>query len=170
MDQFTVVVIIGACALLFGLIVGLIIGRSGSDSQERNQLKSQLDATTLELEQYKSTVNDHFARTAELVNSLTDSYREVHQHLATSAEQLCDSSQLPEQLQQPLHSSAQAEQSDTENTEEAPVETGASVEPPKDYAPKPAPDAEGTLSESFGLQNEEPEEHDPSKTADHAKA
>ena len=186
MDNFTVVVVIGASTLLLGLVVGLIIGRSGSDRQQCESLKSELDSTTSELEEYKRNVSEHFTRTADLVNNLTESYQQVHHHLAQSANQLCEGELLTHRLQSPLMEKALAEQTDELKTDSAKDSKAASkdttrkvsadgdqsVEPPKDYAPKTDPEAEGTLSESFGLKpgEEEALEHDPSKTADHAKS
>ncbi|OMH30349.1 YhcB family protein [Motiliproteus sp. MSK22-1] len=182
MDHFTVVVVIGASTLLLGLVIGLIIGRSGSDRQQCESLKSQLDSTSSELAEYKRNVSEHFTRTADLVNTLTESYQQVHHHLAQSANQLCDEELLTHRLQSPLAEQALPEQADElepppksagkDTPQKASTDGAQAVEPPKDYAPKTDPDAEGTLSESFGLKpgEEEALEHDPSKTADHAKS
>ena len=182
MDHFTVVVIIGASTLLFGLVVGLLIGRSGSDRQQCESLKSQLSSATCELEEYKRNVSEHFSHTADLVNNLTESYQAVHQHLAQSADQFCEGNLITQRLQSPLTETALPEQTDELETKpdtihnkdtDQKVQTGGgpAVEPPKDYAPKTDPEAEGTLSESFGLKpGEDPLDHDPSKTADHAKS
>lgn len=191
-------ILVGAGALLGGGLIGLIIGRAGPAAQQREELRRELDSARNELSRYKEEVNTHFSRTAELVNSLTESYRDVHQHLAASAEQLCDGVQPLHRLQQPLQDAisdqqtvtdAAAEQvpatdeaatgeaatgeavTDKTATGEATTGEESSVEAPKDYALKSDPKAEGTLSESFGLhakQQADPE-HDPSKTADHAK-
>ncbi|MCW8885769.1 MAG: DUF1043 family protein [Motiliproteus sp.] len=181
MDQFTVLVIASCSALAFGGIIGLIIGRASSSPEQRQQLQKNLDSTKRELDSYKDEVTEHFTRTAELVNNLTESYREVHQHLAKSADTLCDGNELSHRLETPMASSAleqteSAEAPSAESPADAPTETGekkksSEVEPPKDYAPKTDPEAEGTLSENFGLQsgNDEPLQHDPTKTADHAK-
>ena len=79
-----------------------------------------------------------------MLNQLTSSYRDVHNHLAVGAEQLCmgrgpialdqlsrgaDSSEIPEHL--------------------------ANIRPPLDYAPKSSPDEKGMLNEEFGLDRSE---------------
>ncbi len=196
-------ILVGAGALVGGGLIGLIIGRAGPAAQQREELRRELDSARNELSRYKEEVNTHFSRTAELVNSLTESYRDVHQHLAASAEQLCDGVQPLHRLQQPLQDAisdqqtvtdAAAEQlpatdeaatgeaatdkaatdkaaTDKAATGEAATSEESSVEAPKDYALKSDPKAEGTLSESFGLHSKQQAdpEHDPSKTADHAK-
>ncbi len=171
MDQFTVLFLVSCSTLIFGGIIGLIIGRASGSPEQRNQLQKDLDSTNRELNRYKEQVTDHFSRTAELVNNLTESYRDVHQHLAKSADSLCDGEPLLNRLEQPMPSNALEDSEDTENNSEN-VETSGSdaVQAPKDYAPKPEPDAEGTLSENYGLQSQDEElDHDPTKTADHAK-
>jgi uncharacterized membrane-anchored protein YhcB (DUF1043 family) len=173
-DLFTVLLVASSSALILGGIIGLIIGRASSSPEERKKLQKELDSTQRELNSYKEEVTDHFARTAELVNNLTESYREVHQHLAQSADNLCDSDKLSHRLEQPMSNNAlEQNEPEPEQTAEQPEDTKESdqLEPPKDYAPKTDPDAEGTLSENFGLQsgNDETLEHDPSKTADHVK-
>ena len=78
--------IIGIVALAIGAVIGYLLGRSGGDNSQQEQLTKQLEETQQELNGYKEQVNTHFARTAELVNNLTESYKEVHQHLASSAQ------------------------------------------------------------------------------------
>ncbi len=177
MDSFTVVTVIAVACLAAGGIIGLLVGRAGSDAQQRNELQNELNSARLELEEYKENVSDHFTRTAELVNNLTRSYSDVHQHLAAGAEGLCNNDQLSEPLRLLQPDAEQPAEGDAESPAEQTAaasdnSTGSAVEPPRDYAPKPAPDAEGTLSESYGLQSQEEEtvDHDPSTTPDHVKA
>ncbi|MEH6624875.1 MAG: DUF1043 family protein [Motiliproteus sp.] len=168
MDQFTVLILVACSTLVLGGIIGLIIGRASGSPEQRKQLQKDLDSTNRELSQYKEQVTDHFTRTAELVNNLSESYRDVHQHLAKSADSLCGGEQLIQRLEQPTPSDA--EEPETQSADSATTASDA-VQPPKDYAPKAAPDAEGTLSENYGLQSQDDEpEHDPTKTADHAKS
>nr|WP_246480554.1 DUF1043 family protein [Motiliproteus sediminis] len=159
--------IVGVIALLIGAVIGLLIARSSSGGQSREALIEELNDARREMEEYKQEVSVHFAQTADLVNRLTDSYRDVHQHLSKSAQKLCDDETLVASLmaqeQRPVLTSPA-----TDNAEE---QTDTAVEAPKDYAPK-APDDEGTLSEQYGLkrktgQESEEEPFDPTKVADH---
>ena len=43
-----------------------------------------------EFQAYRDNVGHHFSKTAELVQSMTESYRSVYQHLAEGAQDLCD--------------------------------------------------------------------------------
>jgi len=146
--------IIGIVALAIGAVIGYLLGRSGGDNSQQEQLTKQLEETQQELNGYKEQVNTHFARTAELVNNLTESYKEVHQHLASSAQSLCKDGAAAQSLEASLQ--PRLEEKETVEvptvTEAVPnAETDNIPEPPRDYAPKKA-DEEGTLSETYGLQ------------------
>ncbi len=148
--------LVGAVTLIIGIVLGLLIARSSSNARSKEALIEELNDARREFENYKIDVSSHFSKTADLVNNLTSSYRDVHQHLSSSASQLCSDETLLISLERP----AEAETADTDI---AAVET---TEPPRDYAPKQDPKAEGTLSEQFGLQRDDPL-HDPSLTVDH---
>lgn len=152
--------IIGVVALLIGALIGYLLGRSGGNSGEQEQL----DEAKQELEDYKNKVANHFEETADLVNKMTESYRGVYKHLATSAQTLCDadtarsieSSMTPQlTVQKEIEVEESEEDSTAAKTEEsADEETVTHAEPPRDYAPK-KPDQKGTLSESYGLDEKE---------------
>ncbi|MBY4678595.1 YhcB family protein [Marinobacterium arenosum] len=153
--------IIGIVALAIGAIIGYLLGRSGGGADQQMKLVEQLEETQQELNHYKEQVNSHFAQTAELVNNLTESYKDVHQHLARGAQSLCADDSAAQSLTaslQPRLTGADAAEGEIPTVTDAVAEQ--SPEPPRDYAPK-APDQEGTLSESFGLKekqdNEEPQ-------------
>ncbi len=148
--------LVGAAALIIGTALGLLIARGNSGSRSQAALIEELNEARQELEDYKIEVSTHFAKTADLVNNLTSSYREVHQHLSTSASQLCSDEQLLISLERP----AEAPVADADNDDD-------SFEAPRDYAPKKDPKSQGTLSDEYGLQQNDPL-HDPSLSADHA--
>lgn len=77
--------------LIIGIIGGFFIAR-GSDGQRRKaaDLQEQLDVVNTELNDYRSRVTRHFARTAELVDALAANSREIYRHLAAGSENLCD--------------------------------------------------------------------------------
>lgn len=82
-------VLVAALAALAGLIIGslltyLMIGRGPS----KTELTSKLAAVEEEYKSHKSSVDEHFATTSELVNELTESYVKVYKHLSEGAEQL----------------------------------------------------------------------------------
>ncbi len=77
--------VIGAIA---GLIIGLLVAAFGWKRKDSgnaatvNELQNDFD-------DYKGQVNEHFAKTSDLVGKLTEDYREVYRHLATGSAALC---------------------------------------------------------------------------------
>lgn len=164
--------IIAAAALAVGALIGYLIGRSGDAEQQKRKLEEELSATRQEMDKYKKDVTSHFEQTASLVNELTDNYRKVHQHLASSAQTLCPGQPAGNALKaslQPQQLVENLEQSESETAAEAPQKSAdkvksaapeqadadddkdTHVEPPRDYAPK-KPEDEGTLSDRYGLK------------------
>lgn len=83
--------------LITGLIVGLLAGAAGTwlwwrFGAPRDGADSKRQA------EYQEEVADHFVKTAELVNRLTDSYKEVFDHLRDGAGKLVDEETLRERL------------------------------------------------------------------------
>jgi len=76
--------------LILGVVCGLLFGRAtNAPLQEAQELKDSLNQVQSEFDTYKAEVTQHFTKTAELVNSMTDNYRNVHTHLAGGAQTLC---------------------------------------------------------------------------------
>ena len=82
--------IIVTSSLLAGVVIGLLIGGKLSTNPSRvKELEAQLrDAKETE-RRYRDNVSDHFSMTADLVHHMTESYREVYEHLASGAQDLC---------------------------------------------------------------------------------
>jgi uncharacterized membrane-anchored protein YhcB (DUF1043 family) len=77
--------------LLIGAIGGFVIARAGDRNKRRAEaLQGELDMVNLELNDYRGRVNQHFARTAELVDALAANSREIYNHLAEGSQSLCD--------------------------------------------------------------------------------
>lgn len=77
-------------SLLIGFSLGLIFSRLfPAGKEEKIALEEKLKEKEEELAKYQSDVSTHFAKTADLVNNLTDSYKAVHQHLASGVQNLC---------------------------------------------------------------------------------
>ena len=143
----------GAGALLFKLL--------RSDEAKVKALNLKLQELSEEHENYKSSVHAHFNSTARLLNEMTDSYRNVYQHLAKGAQNLCPdyiSSQLSlENLGKPQLPS-QDEDTKPAKTPEA---TTPEPVPPLDYAAREKADSEamteanaprkGALDEDYGI-------------------
>ncbi|MEX2497642.1 MAG: DUF1043 family protein [Wenzhouxiangellaceae bacterium] len=85
------------------LIVGLVIGggigalatwwisRARGGAVSVMQLKQEND-------KFRNEVTEHFVETARLINQMTDSYKQVFDHLSSGAEKLVDDHKLAERL------------------------------------------------------------------------
>lgn len=135
--------LIAVAALLVGAAVGYFLHRylrPGAAPQQTTQ--TQLHNLQEEYRQYRQAVTHHFGKTADLVGQLAHAYRDVHNHLARGAQDLCDDpaavalKTLPEDA---LIVAPQKQQ-------------GTLIEPPRDYAPRAGNGDKGVLDEDFGLE------------------
>lgn len=140
MYSSTEVWVIAILAIAVGGALGYFLPRYLHPAPRRNrEFEQQLHALQEQHKNYRYDVNAHFNRTAELLSQMANSYREVHNHLARGAIDLCDPGAvkllklLPEQA--PVLE------------EQQPV----AVEPPRDYALR-TPYDKGVLDEDFGLE------------------
>ncbi len=137
---------IGAALLIAGVVIGLLLGRRQSPgAQKYREVERRLDQVLQDKKAYEDEVVEHFGETAKLLNNLTGSYREVHNHLARGAASLC-------QGQGPVLLDSIGERGDSS---EIPPQL-ADIHPPLDYAPKSSPDEKGMLNEEFGLDRGAP--------------
>ena len=75
----------------FGLGAGFALAFfTLSRSGRIHELEKELDATKTAHNDYRGKVNQHFQKTAELFEDMTDKYRAVYQHMASSAQTLCE--------------------------------------------------------------------------------
>ncbi len=82
---------IAVVALLVGLLIGVAIGKHSPSGESKKARK--------ELEDYKAAVSEHFGKTADLVDNLTNSYRDVFEHLGASARELLSEEDVKRHLQ-----------------------------------------------------------------------
>jgi uncharacterized protein len=142
--DLTIVIAVGAALLILGLVIGALWGRSSSPAtQKYKEVERKLDQLIQDKKAYEDEVVEHFADTARLLNNLTESYRDVHTHLAKGAADLCQG-RGPIALENFDNSGDEAE---------IPPHL-ANIQPPLDYAPKTSPDEKGMLNEEFGLERE----------------
>ncbi len=142
-------VMVSAIALCIGGLIGAVISRTLLPPELQKDLESRLQSSRDELDQYQQDVAQHFAETSKLVTNLTNSYKDVHDHLSKGAIQLTNA-EISKQILEAGDSKLGIEANDAIDE--------LSFEPPKDWAPK-TPGQAGTLSEEFGLT--EPKEDDP---------
>ncbi len=80
-------------------IIGLVIGGLFMYFSLRNKSTGQsVKAVEEQLQNYQQDVENHFAKTADLIDNLTNSYKEVFEHLSESAENLLTEEQIKNQL------------------------------------------------------------------------
>jgi uncharacterized protein len=135
---------VGAALAILGLLLGWAAGRRTSAAVKKyRDIALKLDQVMQDKKAYEDEVVEHFTETAKLLNNLTESYRDVHNHLAQGAANLCHG-EGPVSLER-LES--------RRDPSEIPAHL-AHIQPPLDYAPKHSPDEKGMLNEEFGLERE----------------
>ena len=135
---------VGAALAILGLLVGWATGRrTSAEAKKYRDIALKLDQVMQDKKAYEDNVVEHFTETAKLLNNLTESYREVHNHLAQGAASLCQG-EGPVSLER-LES--------RRDPAEIPAHL-AHIQPPLDYAPKHSPDEKGMLNEEFGIERE----------------
>jgi len=156
----TIVIIVGAALFVVGLGLGMLLGRRSSPGAKRlRDLELKLDQVMQAKQTYEDEVVDHFTDTAKLLNNLTERYRDIHNHLAKGANELCQG-RGPVSLER-----LENRRDDTEIPPQL-----ADIRPPLDYAPKASPGEKGMLNEEFGIDRREtaapPEQKDAAAVPD----
>lgn len=154
MFTLTTIIIASLVSLLVGSILGVLLSGNLGGNKKNNDTEARLAQTEETLVNYQRDVAEHFAQTTELVNTLTESYRDMHEHLSNSALKLS----TPEISRQLLSSENQLPGANPETST-----IHQEVQAPRDWAPK-RQGQEGTLSEKYGLENEPLDGGDSQKT------
>ncbi|MDG2089613.1 MAG: DUF1043 family protein [Gammaproteobacteria bacterium] len=148
--------LVGILCFVIGLVAGALIFKQFlSDAAKVKNLTDELDDLNETHNDYQQSVYSHFENTAQLVNKLTLSYREVYKRLARDADILC-----PEDISKQLSLTKQS--SDLLGTDSAGNlnDQMDDLFPPRDYATKVSPDQKGGLAADYGLpKKEDPETH-----------
>lgn len=81
---------LGVLTFALGLGIGFLLTWQMAPRNDRiRELEKELDAVRTELMTYRDKVNQHFQTSATLFEDMTERYRAVYQHLASSAQELC---------------------------------------------------------------------------------
>ena len=140
----------GIICFAIGMCVGAILFKQlMSDTVRVRQLEEKLAALQNEHEEYKQSVHNHFTTTARLFHNLTDSYRDVYNHLAGGAQALC-----PDNISNQLTLEGENREMLADKTAEkgaGPREGDKDFTPPLDYATRSDPQHKGNLAEDYGL-------------------
>lgn len=132
-------------ALVGGVIGAALVWWFSPLRHTKEQLAQERDAANHQLNRYRDEVDGHFLRTAELMKQFNHSYRMVHAQLAEGAQVLCSDSARRLALANSLSLLPESDNDD---------QPDLSISPPLDYAPS----HKGTLSEEFGLYQQEERE------------
>ncbi|EGQ8099544.1 DUF1043 family protein [Vibrio parahaemolyticus] len=112
--------------LLVGTIVGVVISRlTTPEYKKQKSVQKELEAAKFELEQQRQELVDHFAQTAEMLDTLGKDYTKLYQHMAKTSSELLPN--LPEQDNPFDKKTAMSSEQIKENQPEV-------NEQPKDYA------------------------------------
>ncbi len=134
----------GIGCLLVGIAIGyFLLGRVNTTPNKVTELEQKLQDLQRNHAHYRDEVSEHFSTTAELVQQMTDSYKDVYQHLASGAQDLCSTDVASKLLPANNENVFGAVAHDDEDED---------LQAPKDYAPRQNPNQAGALAEDFGLE------------------
>ncbi|MCW8332692.1 DUF1043 family protein [Vibrio sp. SCSIO 43135] len=113
--------------LLIGAVLGVIICRlTTPDYKKQKSVQKELDAAKYSLEQQRQELTDHFAQTAEMLETLGKDYTKLYQHMAKTSSELLPN--LPDQ-DNPFANKIPQKIDESQDTVENSIEQA-----PKDYA------------------------------------
>lgn len=89
-------------AAIIGFVVGAlviwVIMRLGKGGTSKSALQKSYNDLKKAHEDYQQQVNAHFAKTADAIDNLTQSYKAVFSHLSEGAQQLMDKETLQKEI------------------------------------------------------------------------
>ncbi|GMM89318.1 Z-ring associated protein ZapG [Vibrio fortis] len=116
--------------LLIGIILGVAISRlTTPEYKKQKNVQKELDTAKFALEQQRQELADHFAKTAEMLDTLGKDYTKLYQHMEKTSAELIPN--LPEQ-DNPFVKTAAAHSD--KSSEKADSKVSTIDEQPKDYA------------------------------------
>lgn len=116
--------------LLVGAVLGIIISRITTPGYNKQKtIQKDLETAKFELEQQKQDLADHFAQTAEMLDSLGKEYTKLYQHMTKTSSELLPN--IPEQDNPFNKKVAEQTKPEVQTEEEQPSILN---EAPKDYA------------------------------------
>lgn len=133
--------------LIVGGFGGYVLAKTRNPDNRVRELEEHLRVLQGKLDHYQEAVTHHFVTTAQLVNNVTQGYRELHEHLQQGATHLCADNRR--------HGGTPAQSFERLEAPRA-LQGGVSgepyaVEPPRDYATK-KPTERGALDEEYGFR------------------
>ena len=143
MDQN--IIIAAAAGFFIGAVLVWIIKNTNQSNAEHLQeeseaLRKEYEALKKTFADYRNNVSNHFAKTADAVDQLTDSYKNVYNHLSAGARALMDKESLQKQIEKRQGKSVTLAYlaQNQENDKAAPIDTPQAETPAKPVAAEPA--------------------------------
>ena len=178
MDQN--IIIAAAAGFFIGAVLVWIIKNTNQSNAEHLQeeseaLRKEYEALKKTFADYRNNVSNHFAKTADAVDQLTDSYKNVYNHLSAGARALMDKESLQKQIEKRQGKSVTLAYlaQNQENDKAAPIDTPQAETPAKPAAAEPAkttPPAKPTAAEpAKTAAPAKPAAAEPAKTTPPAK-
>lgn len=147
MFSLSALIITGIAAAVVGaLIAATMIKTLAPQERQNRETEKRLQQTEDKLLSYQQEVSTHFEETSRLVNQLTQSYKDVYEHLADSALKLSN----PD-LSRQLIDAGDGKLPQGGVSKPVTTEEDIAAEAPRDWAPK-NPGEKGQLSEDFGME------------------
>ena len=147
---------IGAIALCIGILIGILGYRFlGGSTRQTEKIADELKAAKTELTDYKDSVNQHFHKTSDLVNELTQNYVKVYQHLAEGAQSLGNSESFNNLLEHQKGRVAISLEDSNQPSHDIPHRPVDVVEEKKASHDEPTEKAPETVGEAAPIEAEE---------------
>jgi uncharacterized membrane-anchored protein YhcB (DUF1043 family) len=138
LEQIALDPLVAAASALLGVLLGLILGRLFLPGPRHvKRLQAEIDRLGRERAEYQARVAGHFQKTGELIGRMTQSYKDVYDHLADGAQSLCGADALPK----PAFTTPRLIVDDTVSVGGDGVRTGA----PSDAATRATPEVSSPL-------------------------
>ncbi len=139
------IIIAAAAGFFIGAVLVWIIKNTNQSNAEHLQeeseaLRKEYEALKKTFADYRNNVSNHFAKTADAVDQLTDSYKNVYNHLSAGARALMDKESLQKQIEKRQGKSVTLAYlaQNQENDKAAPTDTPQAETPAKPAAAEPA--------------------------------
>lgn len=92
----------GVIGFLLGTGVGFLVAYLVVFRDEQaGRLREELARLKAQFEAYQGKVDDHFVKSSELFQQMTERYRDIYQHLASGAQSLCSDGLVTQRLTVP---------------------------------------------------------------------
>ena len=140
------VIVAAAIGFFIGAVLVWIIKNTNQGSEQHIQeesetLRKERDALKKSYAEFRSSVNKHFARTADAVDQLTDSYKNVFNHLSDGAQTLMEKEALAQQLEKRQGKTVTLSYLAPENDKTQPAEPAKPARPAAAAVKTPVPQA-----------------------------